>query len=92
MDADNARFKPSFEKFIDANEALLDCYDRIDKAELDGKSPAQLSGRCISEKAAIKNILESNSLTMTNLVKDRVGILYAFNEIGGKRNVVIEEE
>jgi hypothetical protein len=43
-----------------------------------------LDAKCSREKEAVKSILSSNEMTMTTVVKDRVNVLYALNELGTK--------
>ena len=75
-------YKPIFMKFFEANDALLDCMAAIPKSSIADMSAAQLDSSCQREKIEIKRILDSNQMTMTQLVKDRVNILRTINEIG----------
>ena len=51
---------PIFQRFIEANEALLNCFDQFERSDLDSMNKGQLDSKCQSEKQAIKSILESN--------------------------------
>ena len=42
--------KPIFQKFIEANSELLDCYGNIPKPELDNLTSSQMDSRCAREK------------------------------------------
>ena len=75
-------YKPIFMKFIEANDALLDCMAAIPKSSIADMSAAQLDSSCQREKIEIKRILDSNQMTMTQVVKDRVNILRTINDIG----------
>lgn len=44
-------------------------------------SKSTMDAKCTKQKNEIKAILESNELTMTQNVKDRVKVLYALTEI-----------
>ena len=73
-------YKPVFQKFIEANSALLDCYAAIGKDNMSGMSIAQLDTHCSGERERIRSILSNNEMTMTQVVKDRVAVLNAINE------------
>lgn len=77
-------YKPVFQRFVEANQALLACYQNIDKDELSSATPSALDAKCNREKDAVRSILASNEMTMTTVVKDRVNVLYALNEQGTK--------
>ena len=85
-------YKPVFQKFIEANLELIDCYGRIPKSELESMSQSAKDGRCNTEKAKIRSILDSNELTMTNMVKDRVNVMYKLNEMGQMRTIFVETD
>ena len=40
---------------------------------------------CMREKTTIKSILSNNEMTMTNVVKDKVRILYEINALGPRK-------
>lgn len=77
-------YKPVFQRFVEANQTLLQCYQNVDKDELASASKSALDSKCGREKEAVKSILASNEMTMTTVVKDRVNVLYALNELGTK--------
>ena len=70
--------KPVFQKFVEANTALLDCYAKIEPGTLKGMSLSQMDTTCSSEKEVVRKILNSNEMTMTQVVKDRVDVLRAY--------------
>jgi hypothetical protein len=74
-------YKPVFQKFVEANQALIACYQ---KSDVKGQELGQLDRLCVKEKNEIKGILNSNEMTMTRLVQDRVNVLYLLNEKGVK--------
>ena len=76
------KYTPIFEKFTLANEALLDCYQSQDMEAYAGMGPAARVGICAAEKNAVKAILSSNEMTMTQVVKDKVNVLYTLNRRG----------
>ena len=73
--------KPIFQQFIEANEAMLKCFEGIDQEQYKGKEGAT-AGICNSEKEAVKSILRNNSMTMTRVVKERALILHALSQEG----------
>ena len=46
---------------------------------------------CLKEKTTIRNILENNQLNMTQVVTDRVKVLFALNERGMHTDFVVRE-
>ena len=82
--------KPVFQRFVEANLAMLDCYHRIPKERLDSMSAGEMDGACAKEKSMVRSILESNEMTMTQLVKDRVDIMYKLNARGPMKTVVVK--
>ena len=72
---------------MEANEALVDCFAAVPKDDIPSMSAAALDSQCQSQKIAIKRILESNEMTMTQVVKDRVNVMRTLNEIGSTTRV-----
>ena len=75
-------YSPVFEKFTKANEALLNCYQAQDMESYKVMGAAARVQVCQAEKNTLKGILSSNDMTMTQVVTDRVKVLYALNRIG----------
>ena len=84
-------YQPIFQKFVLANHALLDCMAAIPKDEAMNMSASQLDGNCQREKNNIKSILESNKMTMTQLVKDRVNVMNTIKQVGIKKEWIETE-
>ena len=84
-------YKPILQRFVEANEALADCMVAVPKEDLSGMSAAQLDSHCQREKIAVKSILESNQMTMTQVVKDRLNVMRTLKEIGVPSRVVEED-
>ena len=80
--------KPAFQRFVEANMNLIKCFQSVSAEEIASSQPAALDAKCNAEKAAVRSILENNELTMTNVVRDRVEILYALNERGIETKVI----
>ena len=74
-------YKPVYQRFMEANAALLDCYAAIPKDNLKGMNIGQLDTHCTGERETIRRILHSNEMTMTQVVKDRVAVLQAIDRI-----------
>ena len=58
-------YKPVFQQFVEANEALLACFMQFTADELQSSTKSALDAKCLSEKNSVKSILESNKMTMT---------------------------
>ena len=63
--------KPVFQEFVEANQALINCYNGVsaDDYKKQGESV------CGSQKERVKEILRSNQLVMSTLVRERIEIL-----------------
>ena len=53
-------YKPIFQQFVEANVALIDCYEAIDKNELASMARSAMDAKCVNEKNTLKKILDSN--------------------------------
>ena len=60
---------------------MIQCFEKVSPEELAGPA-GNLDAKCAAEKNAVRSILEGNELTMTNVVRDRVQVLYAMNSAG----------
>ncbi len=47
-------YKPVFQRFVEANQALISCYQNIDKEEITSSSKSALDAKCMREKEAIR--------------------------------------
>jgi hypothetical protein len=63
--------KPVFQEFVEANQALINCYNGVsaDDYKKQGESV------CGSQRERVKDILRSNQLVMSTLVRERIEIL-----------------
>ena len=75
-------YKPVLQKYVEAHIALQECMAAVPHSDLTDMSAAQLDSMCGREKIAIKSILDSNKMTMTQVVKDRLNVMYAIKEVG----------
>lgn len=67
--------KPAFQLFVEANQDLLNCYNKIGAAEFAKMNDSQKETTCAAQRERVKDILRSNSLVMSNLIRERVEIL-----------------
>ena len=63
----------------------------VPKNDIAGMSSAQLDSYCTREKSDIRSILDSNRMTMTQVVKDRINVLNTIKEVGIKKEYVVED-
>jgi hypothetical protein len=68
--------KPAFQEFVEANQALLSCYNAVSPADYQKLNEGQQEALCSSQREKVRDILRSNSLVMSNLVRQRVEILH----------------
>ena len=64
-----------FFSFIEANTNLLNCYGKISEDSVKSMTQGQIDSACHKEKNEIKKILDSNEMTMSRVIKDRIGVL-----------------
>ena len=58
----------------------MDCMAAISKAEALDMSAPQQDSMCQREKLEIKRILDSNQMTMSQIVRDRVNVIRALED------------
>ena len=63
--------KPVFQEFVEANQALINCYNGVSADD----SKKQGESVCGSQRDRVKDILRSNQLVMSTLVRERIEIL-----------------
>ena len=80
--------KPAFQEFVEANQALLSCYNAVSLDDYKKLGEAQRDGLCAAQKEKVRDILRGNNLVMSNLVRERVDILH---KLGQKEKIVIRE-
>lgn len=68
--------KPAFQEFIETNQALINCYNAVSPADFQKLSDGQKESLCASQREKVRDVLRSNSLVMSNLVRERVEILH----------------
>ena len=64
-----------FFRFVGANAALLQCYADVGEDNIKSMSKSQMDTTCAKEKMAINRILNSNEMTMSRVIKDRMAVL-----------------
>ena len=84
-------YKPVLQKYVEAHLTLQECMANVPKSDLTEMSAAQLDSQCGREKIAIKSILDSNQMTMTQVVKDRLNVMRAIKEVGINVRTVYNE-
>ena len=80
--------KPAFQEFVEANQALLSCYNAVSLDDYKKLGEGQKESLCAAQKEKVKDLLRSNNLAMSNLVKERVDILH---KLGANEKIVIRE-
>ena len=68
--------KPILQEFVEANMALIECYNKVSVDEYKKMSASAQGGLCATHKNKVKAILESNQMTMSRLLQDRIAILH----------------
>ena len=70
-----AHKKSIFQQFVEANQALIECYNEVDQEPFKGDSSKAASNVCVSQKCKVQDILRSNELNMTRVLTERIAIL-----------------
>ena len=83
--------KPIFQQFVEANEAMIACYEAVDHTQYTGANISKASGVCVKEKSKVMDILNSNQMTMTQLIKDRAQIVRNLEKQMHDRPVIADE-
>ena len=81
-------YKPTGLQFVQANKALLECYQLVDLEAYNKMSQGQQDQVCIEPKKALRNLLAKNQLTMTETIKDRVEMWKSLNKTGFRRTTI----
>ena len=71
--------KPVFQQFVEANQGLLECYNKIKIEDFNKMSDAGKDSQCASHKEKIRELLNNNSLVMSALIKERIEIITKLN-------------
>lgn len=81
--------KTALQEFVEANQALLTCYNQVGgPAEFGKLSDSQKENLCSSHREKIRDILRGNQLIMSNLIRERVEIL---KKLGASEQIVIRK-
>ena len=70
--------KSPFRRYVEANERLVECYERVKTAEVDGKADSGMLSSCYVYRDQIRDMLKKNELVMSHLIKERVKIMYSW--------------
>ena len=80
--------KPAFQEFVEANTALLDCYNATNLDDYKKLNDGQKEGLCMQQRERVREILRGNQLVMSNLIKERIEIL---KRLGSEQEIVIRK-
>lgn len=67
----------NYEKFIAANQALMDCYAKVPAEEYSAMSASAQQDVCCNEALAVKNFLTSGQVTFKSILAERISALDA---------------
>ncbi len=70
--------------FLAANKSLMDCYRKVDLKKAEKWTDQQKAEVCSDQKAKVKEILNSDSLSMGNLVAYRADLLEHWETTGNE--------
>lgn len=62
----------NYEKFITANQSLIDCMAKFSKSQIDGMSKSQQDEICQHEGAAVSQMLKNDTVQIKYLIEERL--------------------
>ena len=65
----------TYEKFIDANNKLFNCFESVPQEKWTKMSSEEQSSLCHAEKEAVSQFLSTNKVGFANLLKERIEII-----------------
>ena len=80
-----------FKKFVEANYAMLECFEKVNADDFKGSDLSKTANICSKEKSQVQALLSSNSMTMTRNVQDRIAILKKLTLQQQKEGFVVDE-
>ena len=72
MDIESKAKNFIFFNFVDANIRLLECFAKHSPDEMKEMSIQQIDTLCSAEKSEVKRMLNSNEMTMSRVIKDKM--------------------
>ena len=70
----------SYEKFIQANNALSECYKQTEPTAYETMTPFEKESLCQDERKLVAEFILDGSLSFRNLVSERIDILSHHHE------------
>jgi hypothetical protein len=64
----------NYEKFIAANQSLMDCYAGVPAEQYSAMSTYDQSGVCQSEAAAVKSMLTEGKVDFKSILAERIAM------------------
>ena len=65
----------TYEKYIEANDKLMECYANTEPVDYEKMTPFEKEGVCKSERETVAQFISSGSLTFKSLVAERIAFL-----------------
>lgn len=63
-------------KWIEANQALIDCQAKFTKAQIDALSPQEQAQICHAEASVVREMLLNDSVSIRRLIEERVKTMH----------------
>jgi hypothetical protein len=67
----------TYERFIVANNKLIECFQALPVESWTQLSASEKHSVCQTERHEVQQILESNSVSMPNLIRERLALAQA---------------
>lgn len=62
----------TYEKFITANQSLIDCMAKFNKDQIDGMPNEQRAQICHTEASAVSTFLKNDAVSFRHLIEERI--------------------
>lgn len=62
----------TYEKWIAANQSMIDCMAKFSKDQIDGMQNEQRAQLCQPEASAVTNFLKNDAVSMRHLIEERI--------------------
>ena len=62
----------TFGKWIEANQALIDCQAKFSKAQIDAMSASEQAQICQKEAQTVSQFLKTDSVSIRHLIEERL--------------------
>ena len=67
--------KTTFEDYIEANQNLMNCFEKVPVDQYQNMSEQQQSQLCQNEKNEVREILESGKMSFSKILEEKFSVM-----------------